>query len=215
MARRPQGQNTKSTLILASASPRRLQLLQQAGVEPDHLMPADIDETPQRKELPKDLVRRLAGTKADVVARQAIRDDKRDGAYILAADTVVARGRLVLPKAESVDQASDCLRQLSGRAHKVYTAVCLVTPTGKVINKIVESRVRLKRISALESEAYLASGEWRGKAGGYAIQGLAGAFVVKLIGSYSSVVGLPLYETVNMLVGEGYPVHFNWLGADQ
>lgn len=205
---------SKPPLILASSSPRRLQLLQQVNVEPDHLMPADIDETPQRKELPKDLARRLARTKADVSARQAIREGKREGAYILAADTVVARGRLILPKAETIDQASDSLRQLSGRAHRVYTAVCLITPGGKIVFSIVETRVRMKRLSTRESEAYLASGEWRGKAGGYAIQGLAGAFVVKIVGSYSSVVGLPLYETVNMLVGEGYPLHFGWLGHD-
>jgi len=206
--------SSKPPLILASASPRRLQLLQQMNVEPDYLMPADIDETPYRKELPKDLARRLARTKADVCARQATRDSKRDGAYILAADTVVARGRLILPKTETIDQASDSLRQLSGRAHRVYTAVCLITPGGKVVHRLVETRIRMKRISSLESEAYLASGEWRGKAGGYAIQGLAGAFVVKLVGSYSSVVGLPLYETVNMLAGEGYPVHFSWLGHE-
>lgn len=206
---------SKPPLILASASPRRLQLLQQANIEPDHLIPADIDETQHRKELPKDLARRLARTKADVCARQATHSGKRFGAYILAADTVVCRGRLILPKAETIDQASDCLRQLSGRAHRVYTGVCLITPGGKVIHKLVETRVRMKRISAKESEAYLASGEWRGKAGGYAIQGLAGSFIVKLVGSYTSVVGLPLHETVNMLVGEGYPVHFSWLGHDE
>lgn len=205
---------SKPPLILASASPRRLQLLQQVNVEPDHLIPADIDETPHRKELPKDLARRLAKTKADVSARQAIRDGRREGAYILAADTVVARGRLILPKTETIDQASDSIRQLSGRGHRVFTAVCLITPGGKVVHKLVETRVRMKRISTLESESYLSSGEWRGKAGGYAIQGLAGAFIVKLVGSYSSVVGLPLYETVAMLVGEGYPVHFSWLGHD-
>lgn len=207
-------QRSRPPLILASSSPRRLQLLQQVNVEPDHLMPTDIDETPHRKELPKDLARRLARTKADVCARQAVREGRRDGAYILAADTVVSRGRAVLPKAETIDQASDCLRQLSGRAHRVQTAVCLVTPGGKTVNKLVETRVRIKRLSAIESEAYLASGEWRGKAGGYAIQGLAGAFVIKLIGSYTCVVGLPVHETVNMLSGEGYPVHFAWLGLD-
>lgn len=205
---------SKPPLILASSSPRRLQLLQQMNIEPDYLMPADIDETPHRKELPKDLARRLARTKADVCARAAVRDKKREGAYILAADTVVSRGRLILPKAETIDQASDCLRQLSGRAHRVQTAVCLITPGGKAVHKLVETRVRMKRIGSQESEAYLASGEWRGKAGGYAIQGLAGAFVIKLIGSYSAVVGLPLYETVNMLSGEGYPVHFGWLGIE-
>lgn len=206
---------SRPTLILASASPRRLQLLQQVSVEPEHLMPSDIDETPQRKELPKDLARRLARTKADVCARQAIRDGRREGAYILSADTVVSRGRLILPKAETIDQASDCLRQLAGRSHRVHTAVCMITPGGKVVNKLVETRVRFKRLSTIEMEAYLASGEWRGKAGGYAIQGLAGAFVIKLVGSYSSVVGLPLHETINMLAGEGYPVHFAWLGLDQ
>lgn len=207
-------ERTRPNLILASASPRRLQLLQQVGVEPDFLMPADVDETPQNREIPKDLARRLARTKADVCARQATRDEKRENAFILAADTVVARGRLILPKAETVDQASDCLRQLSGRSHKVYTAITLVTPKGKTLNRLIETKVRMKRISSLESEAYLASGEWRGKAGGYAIQGLAGAFIVRLIGSYSNVVGLPLYETINLLAGEGYPVHFGWLGLE-
>lgn len=207
-------QRSKPTLILASASPRRLQLLQQVGVEPDHLLPSEIDETPHKNELPKELARRLARTKADVCARNIARDGRWENPFILSADTIVARGRLILPKAESIDQASDCLRQLTGRSHRVYTAVCLVTPKGKTISKLIETRVRFKRISGLEREAYLASGEWRGKAGGYAIQGLAGAFAVKLVGSYSNVVGLPLYETVNMLSGEGYPVHFGWLGVD-
>ena len=133
------------------------------------------------------------------------------GVLVLAADTVVGVGRRCLPKADLIDQAASCLRLLSGRSHRVYTGITLVTPKGHFRQRLVETRVRFKRLSREDVESYLASGEWRGKAGGYAIQGLAGAFVVKLIGSYSNVVGLPLYETMNLLTGEGYPVHFNWL----
>ena len=132
---------------------------------------------------------------------------------VLAADTVVALGRRVMPKAEMIDEASNSLQMLSGRTHRVYSCVCLITPSGKVRQKLVESRVRFKRIGRDELESYLASGEWRGKAGGYAIQGLAGTFVVKLVGSYTNVVGLPLYETVGLLAGDGYKVHFNWLSG--
>src|SRR5690606_16597964 len=128
----------------------------------------------------------------------------------LAADTVVAVGRRILPKAETLDEAANCLRLLSGRSHRVYSGICLITPEEKVRQRLVESRVRFKRLSREEMEAYLASGEWRGKAGGYAIQGLAGTFVVKLVGSYSNVVGLPLYETVGLLEGEGFRVHLQW-----
>ncbi|MFZ1815427.1 MAG: Maf-like protein [Rhizobiaceae bacterium] len=198
-------------LVLASGSPRRLQLLQQAGIEPDHLSPVNADETPQKGEAPRSLAKRLAREKAELAVANAARSTELQSNYILAADTVVALGRRILPKAEMMDQASLCLRLLSGRSHRVYTGVTLVTPKGAMRHRLVETRVRFKRLSREEMEAYLASGEWRGKAGGYAIQGLAGTFVAKLVGSYSNVMGLPLYETVALLTGEGYPVHFNWI----
>lgn len=198
-------------LVLASGSPRRLALLQQAGIEPDRLTPVDADETPRRGEAPRSLARRLAREKAELAMEKARLSPELQNSYILAADTVVALGRRILPKAEMLDQASQCLRLLSGRSHRVYTAVTLVTPKGAMRHRLAESRVRFKRLSNDESEAYLASGEWRGKAGGYAIQGLAGVFALKIVGSYSNVVGLPLHETVSLLVGEGYPVYFNWL----
>ncbi|MCB1462627.1 MAG: Maf-like protein [Nitratireductor sp.] len=197
-------------LVLASGSPRRLQLLQQAGIEPDHLTPVNADETPQKGEAPRSLAKRLAKDKAELAVENAKRSPQLQGSFILAADTVVAVGRRALPKAETLDQASMCLRMLSGRSHRVYTGLTLVTPKGAFRNRLVETRVRFKRLSHEEVEAYLASGEWRGKAGGYAIQGLAGTFVVKLVGSYSNVMGLPLFETVQLLVGESFPVHFNW-----
>ena len=204
MAVRPQ-------LVLASGSPRRLELLQQAGIEPDQLSPVAADETPQKGEVPRSLAKRLAREKAEHAIEQVRRIGEIEEPYILTADTVVALGRRILPKAEMLDQASTCLRLLSGRSHRVYTGVTLVNPKGVMRHRISETRVRFKRLSREESEAYLASGEWRGKAGGYAIQGLAGVFVIKLVGSYSNVVGLPLYETASLLVGEGYPVHFSWL----
>ena len=196
-------------LVLASGSVRRIALLQQIGLDPDRILPAEIDEEPRTAEHPRSLAKRLAEEKARIVAGRL--DEK---AYVLAADTVVSVGRRILPKTEYLDEASNALRLLSGRAHRVYTGLALVTPKGAVRVKLVETRVRFKRLSARELEAYLASGEWRGKAGGYAIQGLAGAFVVKLVGSYSSVVGLPLSETMNLLAGEGYPVLDAWPGAD-
>ncbi|HMB46701.1 MAG TPA: Maf-like protein [Afifellaceae bacterium] len=198
-------------LVLASGSPRRLSLLDQIGIEPDKLLPANIDETPQPKETPRSLARRLARTKAEVARRNADRDPDLQHAYVLAADTVVAVGRRILPKPELTDEAAACLRLLSGRAHKVFTGICLITPKGKVRQKLVETRLRFKRLSREEMETYLASGEWQGKAGGYAIQGRAGAFVTKLVGSYSNVVGLPLNETMTLLMGEGYPVYANWM----
>jgi septum formation protein len=175
------------------------------------LRPVDIDETPKRGELPRACANRLARAKAEV-ALAALRDDADlQGAFILAADTVVSVGRRILPKAELLDEATQCLRLLSGRNHRVYTAICLVTPKGGFRQRLVETRVRFKRLSPEDIESYLASGEWRGKAGGYAAQGLAGTFIVKMVGSYSSVVGLPLYETTTMLAGESYPVHFGWV----
>jgi septum formation protein len=190
-------------LVLASASPRRLALLQQIGFEPDALLPADIDETPLKGESPRSLAVRLADEKAVAAAKVMRSQPELAGAYLIAADTVVSVGRRILPKCELADEADQCLRMLSGRAHRVHTGLCLITPKGATRRKIVESRVRFKRLSGAEMQAYLACEEWRGKAGGYAIQGRAGAFVIKLVGSYSSVVGLPLYETMILLAGEG------------
>jgi septum formation protein len=200
-------------LVLASGSPRRLGLLNQAGIEPDILLPSDVDEMPTKGELPRACATRLAREKAEAALEATRRSDELRGAFILAADTIVAVGRRILPKTELLDEAAQCLRLLSGRNHRVYTAVSLVTPKETVRQRLVESRVRFKRLSKEDLEAYLASGEWRGKAGGYAVQGLAGTFVVKIVGSYSNVVGLPLYETMSLLGGEGYPVHFGWLNA--
>jgi septum formation protein len=197
-------------LVLASGSPRRLSLLSQAGIEPDMLRPADIDETPLRGELPRVCAMRLAQTKAQESLARIGENDEAYGAFLLAADTVVAVGRRILPKAELIDEASQCLRLLSGRNHRVYTAVCLITPRRKLRQRVVETRVRFKRLSGQEIEDYLDSGDWRGKAGGYAAQGLAGSFIVKLVGSYTNVVGLPLYETVTLLAGEGFPVRTGW-----
>lgn len=200
-------------LILASGSPRRLELLAQAGIEPDRLMPMELDETPKKSEHPRSLARRLAREKAEA-AMEAVRDDPAwDRQFILAADTVVAVGRRSIGKPELLDEASNALYLLSGRSHRVFTSVCLVTPAQRLRQTVVETRVRFKRLSRVEIDSYLASGQWRGKAGGYAIQGLAGVFVIKLVGSYSNVVGLPLYETVNLLTGEGFEVHLGWLEA--
>lgn len=200
-------------LVLASGSPRRLALINQAGIEPDALQPADIDEMPLKGELPRACANRLARTKAEAALSAVQLDEELRGSYIVAADTVVAVGRRILPKAELIDEAAQCLRLLSGRNHRVHTAICLVTPKEAFRQRLVETRVRFKRLSDQDIEAYLASGEWRGKAGGYAIQGLAGSFAVKIVGSYTNVVGLPLYETVNLLQGEGFPIHFGWLNT--
>jgi septum formation protein len=199
--------------VLASGSPRRLALVNQAGIEPDALKPADIDETPKRGEIPRAYVNRLARAKAATALENVKLDDELRGAYILAADTVVAVGRRILPKAELLDEAAQCLRLLSGRNHRVYTAVCLVTPKESFRQRLVETRVRFKRLSEDDIQAYIGSGEWRGKAGGYAVQGIAGSFVVKMVGSYSNVVGLPLYESCTLLGGEGFPIRFGWLNA--
>ncbi len=198
-------------LILASGSPRRLALLQQIGLEPDRLCPVNADETPLKAEAARSLAKRLAKDKAQLALETLERAGEADNCYILAADTVVTVGRRILPKAELLDEATGCLRLLSGRSHRVYTGVTLITPEGKARHRLVETRIRFKKLSEVEMESYLASGEWRGKAGGYAIQGIAGSFVVKLIGSYTNVVGLPLHEVSALLQGEGYPVHFNWI----
>jgi septum formation protein len=200
-------------LVLASGSPRRVGLINQAGIEPDALRPADIDETPLQGELPRVCANRLAYAKATTALGGIGVDDDVYGAFILAADTVVAVGRRILPKPELVDEAAQCLRLLSGRNHRVYTALCLITPKRRYRQRVVETRVRFKRLSSDDIDSYLGCGEWRGKAGGYAAQGLAGTFIVKLVGSYTNVVGLPLYETVALLAGEGFPTHGGWIDS--
>ncbi len=210
---REDGPLEKPKLVLASASPRRLMLLSQAGVEPDALRPASIDERARMGEMPRALVSRLARAKAEVARDQIANDKEIAGAYVLAADTIVAVGRRVFGKPQHMEEAIAHLERLSGRAHRVLTGVCLITPDDRVRMKIIDTRVRFKHLSKSEIEAYIASREWRGKAGGYAIQGLAGCFVRKIVGSYTNVVGLPLTEVVALLIGEGFPVHFNWLRA--
>jgi septum formation protein len=185
-------------LVLASASPRRLELLRQIGLEPHAVDAAEVDESPLKDETPRRLAQRLAAEKAVAVAT------RQDAAFVLAADTVVALGRRVLPKAESAEEVGDCLRLLSGRAHRVLTGLCAIAPDGRRAQRLVESRVHFKRLTSDEVAGYLAAGEGVGKAGGYAIQGRAGAFVTALQGSYSGVVGLPLYEAQALLVGLGY-----------
>lgn len=197
-------------LVLASASPRRLALLDQAGIVPDLILPSEIDESPRKSESPRNLASRLSKEKALAVHEQLKGTPDGEEAIVLAADTVVALNRRIMPKAEKMDQAVACLRLLSGRTHKVWTAVTIAIPRGAVRQRLVETRVRFKRLSVEDIDAYVASGEWRGKAGGYAIQGLAGVFVVKLVGSFTNVVGLPLAETLNLLQGEGYPIRAGW-----
>jgi septum formation protein len=198
-------------LVLASASPRRITLLAQVGISPDALRPASIDERATRGEMPRGLVARLARSKAAAAREQIANDKDLADAYILAADTIVAVGRRILMKPAHVEEAMSSLQLLSGRKHTVITAVCLITPDDRVRVKIVESTVRFKHLSRSEIESYIASREWRGKAGGYAIQGLAGCFVQQISGSYTNIVGLPVTEVVGMLNAEGYPIHFNWL----
>jgi septum formation protein len=185
-------------LVLASASPRRLALLNQIGIMPDDLEPAALDETPLKGELPRDHARRLARAKAETVAA------RRPGAFVLAADTVVALGRRILPKAEDEATARRCLEQLSGRRHAVLGGVEVIAPDGRTGRRLVTTAVKMKRLTPAEIDGYLASGEWQGKAGGYAIQGRAAAFIPAITGSYSNVVGLPLAETAALLTGLGY-----------
>ena len=186
-------------LILASASPRRLALLRQIGIEPDDVIPAvEVDETPLRGELPPAHAARLAAAKAAAVSSH------HAGTFVIGADTVVACGQRILPKPADVDAARDCLRRLSGRRHRVYGGVTVVGPDGAQRHRLVRTAVRFKRLAAEEIETYLQSGEWEGKAGGYAIQGRAACFVASLNGSYSNVVGLPLFEVSQVLKGLGY-----------
>ena len=186
------------TLVLASASPRRLELLAQIGITPDHVEPADIDETPLPRELPGPHVMRLAHAKAEAVRA------RHPDAFVLAADTVVACGRRILGKPEDEAAARAFLTLLSGRRHRIYGGVVVIDPAGKIAARRVMSQVAFKRLSDSELAAYLMTGEWRGKAGGYAIQGRAAIFVSWMAGSYSNVVGLPLFETAQLLVGLGY-----------
>jgi septum formation protein len=185
-------------LVLASASPRRLELLERLGVVPDEVAPAEIDETPRKGELPARYACRMAAEKAAAAARP--------GALVLAADTVVAAGRRILSKTEDEDAARASLSLLSGRRHRVLSAVTLVDLSGRARNRLSTSVVSFKRLSEEELAAYLASGEWRGKAGGYAIQGGAEALIRAISGSHSGVVGLPLYETRALLRAAGYPL---------
>jgi septum formation protein len=185
-------------LVLASASPRRTDLLRQIGIVPDAILPADIDERPRPRELPTNLALRLAAAKAAAVA--AVRPD----AMVLGADTVVACGRRVLAKTDDAAEARHFLSLLSGRRHRVFGGIAVAAPDGRVVSRVVVTAVAFKRLEPAEIDAYLRSGEWRGKAGAYAIQGRAAAFVRWLAGSYSNVVGLPLFETAALLRGIGY-----------
>ncbi|MCF3945073.1 Maf family nucleotide pyrophosphatase [Acidiphilium sp. AL] len=184
------------TLVLASSSPRRLDLLRQLGIAPDAIVVPEIDETPLRGETPRELAARLARAKCAAVPRA--------DAFILAADTVVGLGRRVLPKAGTETEARRCLELLAGRRHRVYSAIALRAPDGRIAARNVASVVGFARLEPAMVDAYIASGEWRGKAGGYAIQGRAAGFVDFLAGSYSGVVGLPLHETANLLRGLGW-----------
>jgi len=185
-------------LVLASASPRRLELLRQVGIEPDLVDPADIDETPLRDETPRRLVARLAVGKAQAVAA------RHPQAHVLAADTIVAVGRRILGKPEDEADARRMLTLLSGRPHKVLTGVAVIAPEGRAASRVVESRITFKRITDRELDAFIAGGDWTDASGGYKVHKLAGAFVTDISGSYTSVVGLPLYETLNLLGGLGW-----------
>jgi septum formation protein len=188
--------------VLASASPRRLELLRQVGIVPDVIDPANLDETPRKGELPATHAVRLAEEKARAVI------PRHSSAFILAADTVVACGRRILPKTEDEASARFCLELLSGRRHRVHGGIALASPDGRLVLRRVDSQVAFKRLSEPEIAAYLRSGEWCGKAGGYAIQGQAAVLVRWLCGSYSNVVGLPIFETAQLLAGRGYRA--NW-----
>ncbi len=198
-------------LVLASASPRRLALLERVSLAPDLLNPTDVDETPHKRETPRALSVRLANEKVKTAAAMPLVKALGANVFVLAADTVVGLGRRILPKAETAKQAEECLWLLSGRSHWVYSTICLIAPGGKLSSRCVETKVRLKRLSREDVASYIRSDEWRGKAGGYAIQGRAETFVRNLQGSHSAVIGLPLYETVHLLEGAGYPIYINWM----
>jgi len=187
-------------LILASASPRRKDLLAQIGITPDKIQPADLDESEKPSEAPRAYALRLAIEKAQAVHALA------PGAIILAADTAVAVGRRILPKTETEDEARACLNLMSGRSHQVLTGIAVIAADGRMMSRLVTTRVKMKRLTPQEISGYIASGEWKGKAGGYGIQGKAGALISDLSGSYTGVVGLPVFETRNLLEAAGYPV---------
>lgn len=188
----------RAELILASASPRRRELLAQIGVTPDRIVAADIDETPLKDETPRRLVARLAEEKARAVARE------NPAAFVLAADTIVAVGTRILGKPVDADDARRMLRLMSGRAHKVLTGVALIAPDGRLGARLSETRIKFRRLSDAEIETHIAAGEWADAAGAYRIQGLAGADVAFISGSFTGVVGLPLFETKNLLTGLGW-----------
>ena len=185
-------------LILASVSPRRLELLAQIGLAPYKVLPADVCEDPLVNEIPRQLASRLADAKATHIAKVF------DNEFVLAADTVVACGRRSLAKAASIEEAQKFLQMLSGRSHRVYTGICLIAPGGKKVSRMVMTTVYFKKLTKTEIINYIETNEWRGKAGAYAIQGLASVFVRRINGSYSNVVGLPLYETASLLTGLGF-----------
>ncbi len=200
----------KQKLVLASTSPQRLVLLEKIGIIPDLVFPVNIDETPRRTETPHGLTKRLAMTKAQSAYDNRFRETNLQHSFILTADTIVACGRRVIGKPDSIEELKDIMSLLSGRAHRVYTTVVLVTPKGNFYKKIVETRVYMKKFSSEEIDDYVLSNEWRNKAGGYAIQGIAACFITEIYGSYSNVVGLPLYETRCLLEGSGYKFSNNW-----
>jgi len=192
------GSTSNGTLVLASASPRRRELLARLGIEPARIVHADIDETPRKGELPRDYAIRMAREKASAAAEPA--------AHVLAGDTVVAVGRRILPKAEDEVTARTCLELISGRRHRVLSAVALLAPDGRLRERLSETQVRFKPLSTEEIAAYLAGGEWHGKAGGYAIQGSAEGLIAWISGSHSGVVGLPLFEARALLKSAGFAV---------
>ena len=188
----------KYQLILASQSPRRKHLLADAGIFADHVIAADIDETPIKNERPADYVLRMAHQKADAVA------NRLGGQFVLSADTAVICGQRILPKAETAEEARRCLQLLSGRSHRVYGGICLYLPDGVWRTKLSVSRVKFRPLGIADKHAYLQSGEWRGKAGGYAIQGRAGLYVRQITGSYSNIVGLDMQKVAGLLLGAGF-----------
>ena len=188
--------NPSSHLVLASASPRRIDLLKQVGILPDKVIPANIDEAPLKTELPRDYALRMAVEKAKAIPEK--------GSFILAADTVVAVGRRILPKAETEQEARVCLALLSGRRHRVYNGIAVILPDGTLRTRICDTVVQFRRLGQDDIDSYIACGEWQGKAGGYAIQGRAAGLISFISGSWSTVVGLSLYDTIQILKGAGF-----------
>lgn len=190
--------SSQPPLILASASPRRVALLAQLSITPDEIIPADIDETPHKGELPIPYAKRMAETKARHIATQ------NPGAFVIGGDTVVACGRRILPKAETEAEARACMSLLMGRSHRVIGGMALACPDGRLLVRHTLSHVQMRRLDKSEMESYIAQGDWQGKAGGYAIQGEAARFIKQIRGSYSQIMGLDLYLTAQLLRGTGY-----------